>query len=164
MGSYLQQYGAGEERRNRVIKWLILSVLAALVIAWAAYLIFHNYPEKQVVKNFLADVNKRDYTAAYALWGCTPQHPCPNYDFNRFMEDWGPSKNVTPPWRVQSEDSCKTFLTVNVKAPGSELQSLAIARDNHEVSFAPAPECQERQWRWKQFFQRLFHGSSGNSS
>lgn len=160
MGTYLQQYGAGEESRNRVIKWIILSCIGAAIIIGAAYLFVHNYPEKRVAKHFLADVNGRDYQAAYSLWGCNAQHPCPNYDFNRFMQDWGPSKSVTYPWQVQSVDGCATFVTINVKAQGSELQSLAVARDNHELSFAPSPECQERQWRWKQFFQRLFHGGN----
>ena len=163
MSSYLQQYGAGEEKRNRTIKWIILSVLGALVIAFAAYLIFHNYPEKRVANRFLADLNAHNYQAAYRDWGCTPEHPCPNYDFNRFMQDWGPQSKATSPWRVQSTDSCKTFLTVNVQAQGTELQSLAIERDNHSLSYAPAPECQERRWRWKQFFQRILHPGRNNT-
>jgi len=162
VGSYLQQYGVGEERRNRAIKWIILSCIAAVVIAIAAYFVFHNYPEKQVANHFLAEVNSQNFQAAYRDWGCTPDHPCPNYDYHRFMDDWGPSKKVTPPWRVESIDGCKAFVTVNVQAQGSELQSLAVSRDNHGLSFAPAPECQERQWRWKQFFQRLFHPSSSS--
>ena len=160
MGGYLQQYGAGEEQRIRVIKWIILGVVGAIVIAIAAYFIFHNYAEKRVVNHFLTDVNDRDYQAAYRDWGCTARHPCPNYTYSRFLQDWGPTQNVTPPWRVQSTDSCKEFLTANVQAQGSELQSLAVMRSDHSLSFAPAPECQERQWHWKQFFQRLFHGGS----
>ena len=162
MGSYLQQYGVGDERRSRTIKWIILSCVAAAVIAVAAYLIFHNYPEKRVANHFLADVNSQNFQAAYRDWGCTADHPCPNYDYHRFMEDWGPSKKVTPPWRVESVDGCRAFVTVNVQAQGSELQSLAVARDGHALSFAPAPECQEKQWRWKQFFQRLFHPGSSS--
>jgi hypothetical protein len=162
VGSYLQQYGVGDERRSRTIKWIILSCVAAAVIAVAAYLIFYNYPEKRVANHFLADVNSQNFQAAYRDWGCTTDHPCPNYDYHRFMEDWGPSKKVTPPWRVESVDGCRAFVTVNVQAQGSELQSLAVARDGRALSFAPAPECQEKQWRWKQFFQRLFHPGSSS--
>lgn len=161
MGSYLQQYGAGEERRNRIVKWIVLACIAAVIIAIAAYLFFHNYPEKQVAKRFLAQVNSGQYQTAYRDWGCTTQHPCPNYDYGRFMEDWGPSKKISSPWKVASVDGCKSFVTINVQAQGAELQSLSVERDNHSLGFAPAPECQERQWRWKQFFQRLFgHGAS----
>lgn len=160
MGSYLQGYGAEEERRNRVIKWIILICLGIVILAFAAYLFFHNFSEKQTVKRFLAEVNARNYQAAYRDWGCTSAHPCPNYDYNRFLEDWGPSKKIGSPWKIASVDGCKTFVTVNVQAEGSELQSLAVERDNDGLGFAPAPECQERQWHWKQFFQRLFHGGA----
>lgn len=156
MGSYLQQYGAGDERRSRIIKIIVFSCLGIAILAIAAYLFFHNYPEKQVVKNFLAQVNSRQYDRAYQDWGCTTAHPCPNYDFHRFMEDWGPDQKTSSPWKIASVDGCRTFVTINVQAEGAQLQSLSVQRDNHSLSYAPAPECQEKQWHWKQFFQRLF--------
>ncbi len=162
MGSFLQGYGVEEERRSRAIKWIILGCIAAIIVAIAGYLFFHNRPEKQSVKHFLSEVNGRDYPAAYRDWGCTNAHPCPNYDYNRFLEDWGPSKKISSAWKIASIDGCKTFVTVNVQAEGAELQSLAVERDNGALGFAPAPECQEKQWRWKQFFQRLFHGGSSS--
>jgi hypothetical protein len=155
MGSYLQQYGISEERRNRVIKWIIIGAVSAAILAWIAYLFFHNYSEKQSVKHFLAQVNGRDYQAAYRDWGCTTEHPCPNYDYRRFLEDWGPSKKITSPWQIASVDGCRDFVTVNVQAGGAELQSLAVQRGTSTMGYAPAPECQERKWHWKQFFQRI---------
>lgn len=160
MGSSLQDYLAEEERRHRTIKRIVLSCIGALIVIGIAYLLFHNYPEKQVAKRFLSEVNAHNYQAAYNDWGCTTAHPCPNYDYNRFLEDWGPPKTAPAPWKIASTDSCKSFLTVNVQADGSELQSLAIQRADHSLSFAPAPECQERKWHWRQFFQRIFHGGS----
>jgi hypothetical protein len=155
MSSYLQGYGVGEERRNRIVKRIILSFVAALVLAWALYLIFQNYTEKQLVKQFLAEVNARNYQKAYVDWGCTAQTPCPNYSYSRFLEDWGPEKKIGSPWKIASIDGCKSFVTVNVQADGAELQSLAVERGSHLVSYAPAPECQEAKWHWKQFFQRI---------
>lgn len=159
MGSYLQQYGVGEEHRNRIIKRVVIAGVTALVLFIAGYFFFHNYPEKRIVNGFLTLINAKDYQAAYRDWGCTDQHPCPNYDFKRFLRDWGPESNATTPWQVASVDGCKSFVTVNVQAHGAELQSLAVQRSDHSLGFAPAPECQERQWRWGQFFHRLFHGS-----
>ncbi|MGA8025863.1 MAG: hypothetical protein WB992_01870 [Bryobacteraceae bacterium] len=161
MGSYLQQYGAGDEERSRLIKRIVLAVIGALVVAVAAYFFFHNFPEKQIARHFLADINSARYQDAYRDWGCTTQHPCPNYDYGRFLEDWGPPKKVSSPWGIASVDGCRSFVTINVEARGAELQSLAVQRDNHSLGFAPAPECQERQWRWKSFFQRLL-GRSGS--
>ncbi len=160
MGSYLQQYGAGEESRNRVIKAIIFGVIGLLIAVWVLYLALHNYPEKRTVKKFLAEVNAHDYTRAYSDWGCTTAAPCRNYDYNRFLQDWGPSKNTTSPWKIVSVDGCKAFVTVNVQASGSELQSLGVERGTKSIMYAPAPECQEPQWHWKQFFQRLFGGGS----
>jgi hypothetical protein len=156
MGSYLQQYLAEEERRNRIIKLIVLGCLIAIVLAIALYFIFHNFAEKQVVKRFLSEVNSHNYAAAYQEWGCTTEHPCPNYDYSRFMEDWGPSKKIASPWKIASVDGCRTFVTINVQAESAELQSLAVQRNDHSLGYAPAPECQERKWHWKQFFQRIF--------
>jgi len=73
------------------------------------------------------------------------------------MRDWG--AKVASPWKIASVDGCKTFVTVNVQANGAELQSLMVERGTHVMGFAPAPECQEREWHWKQFFQHVFGGS-----
>ncbi len=158
MGSYLQTYGEGDERRNRVIKILIFSFIGLLILLWALYLFFHNHSEKQTVSRFLQKVNAHDYTAAYGDWGCTSATPCTNYDYNRFLLDWGPGKKVGSPWKIASVDGCKSFVTVNVQASGSELESLGVQRGSKTIMFAPAAECQEPQWRWKQFFRRIFGG------
>lgn len=163
MGSYLQQYGESDERRGRIIKRIILAAIVVVAIAIGAYLFFHNFAEKQIARHFLADLNSGKYEQAYRDWGCSTEHPCKNYDYGRFMEDWGPTKKTSSPWKIASVDGCRSFVTVNVQAQGSELQSLAIERDNHVLGFAPSPECQERQWRWKQFFERLFGGSRKES-
>ncbi len=63
-----------------------------MVLAVIAYFILHNYFEKRVAKEFLSEVNAGQYQKAYEKWGCTAQHPCPNYDYQRFLEDWGPAK------------------------------------------------------------------------
>ncbi|MBV9759243.1 MAG: hypothetical protein JO340_01655 [Acidobacteriaceae bacterium] len=162
MGSYLQTYGEGDERRGRIIRRIVWAGIVVVVVAIAAYLFFHNLAEKQVARHFLSDLNSKNYQEAYRDWGCSTEHPCKNYDFSRFLQDWGPSNNVSPPWKIASVDGCRSFVTVNVQATGSELQSLAIERDNHALGFAPSPECQEPQWRWKQFFERIFGGSKSS--
>ena len=57
MGGYLQNYGAGEEHRNRIVKLIILGVVAALILSLVAYLVLHNRSEKKTVEHFLAQVN-----------------------------------------------------------------------------------------------------------
>lgn len=160
MGSYLQTYGVADERRGRIIKRLLIAAGSVLAILLFGYLFFHNYSEKRVANSFLDKINAKDYQAAYREWGCTDQHPCPNYDFHRFMNDWGPASKAESPWKVTSIDACKSFVTINVQAKGTELESLAVQRNDKSLGFAPASECQEPQWHWKQFFSRIFHHSS----
>jgi hypothetical protein len=160
MGAYLQNYGAGEERRNRLIKFMILGALAALIVLLSAYFFFHNRSEEKTVERFLAQINAHDYKDAYITWGCTEANPCRNYDFGRFLEDWGPKTKATSPWRIASVEGCRSFVTVNVTADGAELQSLGVERGAKTVSYAPSSECMERKWHWKQFFQRIFHRAS----
>jgi hypothetical protein len=155
MSSYLQTYGAGEERRNQIIKRLVISFIVLALLSWFSYLFLHNYFETRTVKKFLAEVNSGDYQAAYREWGCTESTPCPNYDYKRFLEDWGPEKKVGSPWKVDSVNGCNAFVTVNVAAKGAEEQSLSVERGAKTVTFAPAAECQERGWHWKEFFQRI---------
>ena len=154
MASYLQGYGVEDARRGRIVKRIVLSGAAVLVLAFVAYLFFKDFTEERTVKRFLAEVNSHDYKSAYNDW-CTAASPCPNYDYSRFVEDWGPNKKIGSPWSIASVDSCKSFVTVNVQAPGSELKWLAVQRASGSLGYAPASECQERQWHWKEFFNRV---------
>lgn len=160
MGSYLQTYGIAEERRGRIIKRVLIAGGSILFAVIAGYLLFHNYPERRVANSFLDKINAKDYQAAYRQWGCTSEHPCPNYDFGRFMQDWGPGSKAEAAWKVSSVEGCNSFVTINVNAPGAELQSLAVQRNDKSIGFAPDSECQEKKWRWRQFFSRIFHRSS----
>ncbi|MGH9652453.1 MAG: hypothetical protein ACRD6B_03190, partial [Bryobacteraceae bacterium] len=135
MGGYLEHYERGEAgraRRNRIIKWAIIACIVAAIVVWIFHLSFHNRAEVQKAKHFLAQVNEQHYQQAYATWGCTSAHPCPNYNYQRFMEDWGP-KVAQSPWKVDNTDACKHFVTVNVKAKGAPLASLAVERGPKHV-------------------------------
>ena len=48
------------------------------------------------MKQFLDDLQHKDYQSAYALWGCTQQRPC-DYTADKFNEDWGPSSPIPMP-------------------------------------------------------------------
>jgi len=152
MASYLADYGIEDERRGKVIRYIAVTVVAAVLLAWLGYALWRNYPEKHVAKEFLSLLNQHNYQTAYSIW-CPKV--CEHYDYSQFMADWGANKTAAP-WKIDSTDSCKAFLTVNVTADGSEVQSLSVERGTKVLSFAPAPECQEYKWHWKQFFSRIF--------
>lgn len=163
MSTFLQEYGVEDERRGRIIWRIVYSCLGLLVVGIVAYFVLHDFSEKRVAKRFLEQVNSKNFEEAYREWGCTSAHPCPNYNYERFLNDWGPGKKTSSPWKVASVDSCKSFVTINVKAEGTELESLSVQRADNSLGFAPAAECQEREWRWKQFFSRIFGGSKDES-
>src|SRR5882762_9471346 len=90
MPGYLDQYGAGEDRRIRIVKTIVISLVSVVVIGGILFYFFHNYREERQAKQFFAYLAARDYKAAYALFGCTDAHPCSAYPFDKFMGDWGP--------------------------------------------------------------------------
>jgi hypothetical protein len=151
MADYLSGYGIEETRRSHVIKRVVLIVLATLIVAAAAYLFLRNYKEKQAVKNFLTEVNSGQLPAAYTTWGCTASHPCRDYSYQKFLEDWGHKKN----WRISDVDGCPAGVVVKVQADGTEPTPLWVTRAEKAISFSPWPECQGKQWRFKQFFKRV---------
>ena len=68
MAGYLDQYGAGEERREKIIKSLVVSLIVLVVLGGIAFFVFHNYRQEHQVKRFFELLQAHDYQAAYALW------------------------------------------------------------------------------------------------
>ncbi|HVW85077.1 MAG TPA: hypothetical protein VHB50_10375, partial [Bryobacteraceae bacterium] len=89
MPGYLDQYGAGEERRNRIIIRSLVGLVTAVVIAGLSWYVLKNRHQESVVKTFLDALRRHDYQAAYRDWGCTAEKPCTGYSFEKFLGDWG---------------------------------------------------------------------------
>jgi len=88
-----QQYD--EARARRRTKMIIVSILAALVLAWVGYHV-RNHPQRHAVAKFLTALQHQDMEGAFAIWNHDPQwkeHPerYPKYGFGDFTRDWGPS-------------------------------------------------------------------------
>ena len=47
MAGYLEQYGAGDERRAKITKIAVLAIVVLLMAGGIVYLFFHNYPEER---------------------------------------------------------------------------------------------------------------------
>ena len=65
MAGYLDQYGAGEERRIKIIKTLVISAVTLLVVGGIAFFIFHNYRQEQQVKRFFALMEQQDVVLSF---------------------------------------------------------------------------------------------------
>src|SRR5437660_11867143 len=92
MAGYLEQYGAGEERRGKIVKTLVISLVALLIIGGTAFFIFHNYRQEQQVKRFFTLLEQKDYQSAYALWVRT-ESDRRGYSYDMFLKDWGPESD-----------------------------------------------------------------------
>ena len=81
-----------DRRRNRIIAALVVSILVLGIVGY----LFRNLPYERIVERFFTALEARDFEGAYGIWMNDPgwkQHPGkhPNYSFNSFYLDWGPS-------------------------------------------------------------------------
>jgi len=141
MAGYLDQYGAGEERREKITKRVVIAVLALLVVGGLVYSIFHNYPEESQAKRFFNLLQARNYQSAYALWGCTEAKPCRDYPFVEFMKDWGPDVSPVNHADVLDGESCGSGVIVDVDAGKAGDKKLWVERSTHVLGFPPFERC-----------------------
>ncbi|HWC95841.1 MAG TPA: hypothetical protein VG456_03810 [Candidatus Sulfopaludibacter sp.] len=141
MAGYLDQYGRGDERREKIIKILIYSVIALVVVGGPLMFIFHNYRQEQQARKFFSLLAAKDYKAAYALWGCTDTKPCTGYSLQSFMEDWGPGKADPANFRITKSRSCGSGVILTVDFDKNREEKLWVQRDDLVIGFSPLPGC-----------------------
>ena len=146
MAGYLEQYGAGEERRARtvkIVKIVAIALVASILIGGVLFFNFHNYREERQVKQFLSRLDARDYKAAYALFGCTDATPCRYYPFDKFMEDWGPNSGHSGfgGARITRSRSCGSGVLLTVEYGQSRQEKLWVERRDMSIGFPPVQGC-----------------------
>jgi hypothetical protein len=146
MNSYLEGYGAGEEKRERLWKRLAIALVVVLVAAGTLYYLFRNYREERQAKQFFQLLSNKQFKEAYALWGCTDAAPCRDYNYDRFLEDWGPNSihSNTTKMKVVQTKSCSGGVIQVLRWEGSKDEVfLWVNRPDLVLSFAPwgAPVC-----------------------
>ena len=142
MAGYLDQYGAGEERRGKIIRTVIISLLLLIVVGGSLLFVFHNYREERQVKEFFSLLGSHDYKGAYALFGCTDAKPCRYYPFEKFMEDWGPAAGHDPNQaRVTKSRSCGTGVILTVDYGQQREEKLWVERKDMSIGFPPFDVC-----------------------
>jgi len=146
MAGYLEDYGAGEERRGKIIKIAVISVVSLAVACGSLFFIFHNFQEERQVKQFYALLNAKDYKSAYALFGCTDAKPCRGYDFKSFMEDWGPQSGHTDLNNVSisRSRSCGSGVLLTIDYGKNQQEKLWVERRDLSIGFPPVQGCPAR--------------------
>ena len=143
MAGYLDHYGAGEERREKLIKRIVLAVVVAVIAGGVLFLIFKNYRQEHQVKRFYDLLVHADYQAAYALWGCTPATPCRDYPMSSFMQDWGPQSEHADPksFHITKTRSCGSGVIVTVDSDKNQEDKLWVQRGDLTIGFSPLAGC-----------------------
>lgn len=146
MAGYLDQYGADDERRGKIIKWTVIGVIALIVCTALPWYLFKNHGQERVVARFLGLVRQRDYTGAYKAWGCTDPKTC-SYSYQQFLEDWGDKSSVDPKvLRLVDSESCGSGVMLTVRASRDRQDTLWVEKSNDSISFAPTPVCPSKSF------------------
>ena len=138
MPGYLDQYGAGVERRLKIIKTAVISVLSALLVGAVLMFIFHNYRQEQQVKRFFERLSARDYESAYTLWVRTEQDRR-GYPMESFLRDWGPGGEHADVngYRISKSLSCGNGVMLMVNFGKGTAEKLWVQRDDLSIGFSP---------------------------
>ena len=140
MASYLDQYGAGEQKRETVLKTIVLSVIFLAIFGTLGWYLFKNHGQEREVKDFLSLVRNKDYQGAYQAWGCTAAKPCTGYSYEKFMDDWG-GKNGSPVLRIVDSESCNAGVILTVDVTADRQEKLWVDKSSSALSFSPFPFC-----------------------
>jgi hypothetical protein len=163
MAGYLEKYGEGDERREKITKWTVISILALVVVGGLVYSIFHNYPEEHQAKRFFDLLAARNYQSAYSLWGCTVDHPCRDYPFNAFLKDWGPDVSPVSNVDVLDGESCGSGVIVDVDAGKAGDKKLWVERSTRVLGFPPYDRCPQGN-RIHDFWRNLRYRLHGRAT
>lgn len=176
MSDFLAGYGVEEEKRERIVKAVLLAIVVLAVAGGSLYLALRTYPARRQVNQFLEYLRSGDYKQAYRLWGCTETSPCRDYTFEKFMEDWGPAsphanakaariRNMNPracgpgvlytlgtlAAHLLGERGCDCGSGVihTLSFPGGEEVAIWYERKDKTLGFAPWPACLPQPKAWQ---------------
>lgn len=149
MPGYLEQYGVGEEERNRLIFRSVVAAIVTVIAASLTWYLLRNHHQESVVKTFLGAVRSGNYETAYRDWGCTSEKPCSGYSFDKFKQDWDNTGKDTAPdpaiLGIVDSESCNTGVLLTVAVNATRVEKLWVdkdrGKDSDEISFAPYPIC-----------------------
>jgi hypothetical protein len=144
MAGYLDHYGAGDERREKIFKTIAATLAILVVVGGILFFVLHNYRQERQVRRFFELIAGHDYKGAYALWGCTDAKPCTGYPFPAFLQDWGPASGKAQSaaqYRIAKSRSCGNGVILTVDVGSHHQEKLWVQRDDLTIGFSPFPGC-----------------------
>ncbi|HTM47514.1 MAG TPA: hypothetical protein VL285_02465 [Bryobacteraceae bacterium] len=145
MAGYLDRYGEGYAERAKRRKLVLIAVVSMIVATAGLYLALHNHRQKAQVSQFIQLLQKHDYKTAYTLWGCSDTKPCPEYSFDKFMEDWGPKSQYgqIASFDIARSKACGSGVIVTVEL-GQKQERLWVEGDQLTIGYSPWSVCPAR--------------------
>jgi hypothetical protein len=143
MAGYLDQYGAGEERRENIIKFGAIGLVLVVIFGSLGYYLLKNHSEERRGRIFVEAIRKKDYPGAYALWGCSVASPCPAYTYDKFLEDWGPQGAGANPdtLKITDSESCHAGVILTVDVSPTKQEKLWVEKRSGGLGFSPFEMC-----------------------
>lgn len=156
MAGYLENYGRDEQRRGRIRRRAIASVVVILVGVFTWWILYRwdkleivrqpriarfaqrlrNHNQERLVRGFFTLLGQGDWKGAYAMWGCTDSRPCPAYPASSFAEDWV-SQSAIRDARIVASRSCGSGVIVTVNVSGNRQEYLWVQRSDSAIAFSP---------------------------
>lgn len=157
MAGYLDSYGVTDHKRERRIKQILLGTALAAIVVFAGIVFLRNFQEKRAVNRFFDALKAGNHQEAYRIWGCTPESPCRDYAFEKFMEDWGPggAYGKADAARITTVDSCGAGVVMTIHYPQTEPFGIWVDRQTHTLGFAPWHRCPGRHLNLRGFWENL---------
>jgi len=157
MAGFLDAYGVADQRRERLIKRIVLWGGSAVVVAAILYFSLRTHSQERVVSQFFQELEHRQYQDAYKLWGC-PEN-CKYYPPDKFLEDWGPGSQYakTSSFKIEHVDFCDEGVVFDLSYPNTrEDLGLWVNRSTNFISFYDTPRCPGRHLQLGAFLRSLF--------
>ena len=122
------------------------AISIAIACAIGLYISLHNRQQKARVSEFMELLQKHDYAAAYRLWGCTEAKPCPDYKFDKFMEDWGPQSKYAQiaSFHIAKSKACGSGVMITVGMDQGRSERFWVENSDLAIGFSPWQVCPAR--------------------
>ena len=136
---FLAEYGQADRRYEKIVTIAGYTLLAAVVLGSIYWLFFRNWQEERRVDQFLSLLEQKNYEQAYGLWGCSLERPCPNYSYDKFLEDWGPQSSLgaVNSYEVGRSYDQQSGVIILVQINGRRIPNLWVEKDNRVIGFSP---------------------------
>jgi hypothetical protein len=154
MAGYLDAYGVADQRRERLVKRILIGSLSTALVVTVAYFMLRTHGQERVVSQFIEDLQHSQYQEAYKLWGC-PEN-CKYYPYDKFLEDWGPTSKYGKgtDLKAQHVDYCDDGVVFDLSLPDDT--ALWVNRTTNFISFYEGSRCRGPHLQIGAFLKSLF--------